>query len=68
MCIRDRAKADPAAEPRAEDQRYGYLLLPDGRACPAGGVGGGVWGIAAGSRQAAAGGFALKPHGDFYLN
>lgn len=47
---------------------YGYLLLPDGRACPAGGAGGGVWGIAAGSRQASAGGFALKPHGDFYLN
>ena len=59
------------AEPpelRAEDQRYGYLLLPDGRACPAGGAGGGVWGIAAGSRQAASGGFALKLHGDFYLN
>lgn len=29
-------------------------------------LGGGVWGIAAGSRQAAARDFALKLHGDFY--
>ena len=62
------AKADPAAKPWPEDQRYGCVLLPDGRARPAGGAGGGVWGIAAGSRQTASGGFALKPHGDFYLN
>ena len=38
----------------------------DGRACPAGGAGGGLREIAAGGKQTAAGGFALKLHGDFY--
>ena len=33
----------------------------------AGGAGGGVWGIAAGSRQASAGDFALKLHGYFLV-
>ena len=61
------AEAEPAAKPWPEDQRYGYLLLPDGRARPAGGAGGGVWGIAAGSRQASAGDFALKLHGYFLV-
>lgn len=61
------AEAEPAAKPWPEDQRYGYLLLPDGRARPAGGAGGGVWEIAAGSRQASAGDFALKPHGYFLV-
>ena len=37
-------------------------FLPDGRACPAGGAGGDFRGIAAGGRQTASGGFALKLH------
>ena len=60
------AEADPAAKPWPKDQRHGCPLLPDGRACPTGGAGGVLRGVAAGSRQTAAGSFELKLHGDFY--